>query len=363
MKIWDVKSGTEIKTLTGPNSNVFSVAFNPEGTLLAAGFGGAIKIWDVESGIERQTLQAGFSYFLSMIFNSQGNLLAAGNSEGTVSIWDVTDITSEKEDRKIKTLLNPSTTSDKGITSIIFNPQENLLISGSQDKTIRIWDVDSGREIRTLDAHSTIKGMTFNPQGNLLSAGTFNEVMQIWDINSGTQIKTFKLFYNDMVVARISSAAFNPQGTLLATDAYGLSHHNTVGIWDVISGTLIQNLMGHRGSIDSVAFNSLGTLLATGSHDKMARIWELYNLDDFKAVLTTKARTDLFHEAHQKFNADPKQPLDLGQGDLRRIFKDLPPEWQQIIKATITVINEEEPVPQQEVVAPWYTRWRRNIGL
>ncbi|WP_433685398.1 caspase, EACC1-associated type [Nocardia sp. CA-119907] len=250
---------TTAAVLTGHTGKVYSVAFNPAGTLLATGSSDkTARLWDVTSRqLVGQPLTGHTGDVESVAFNPAGTLLATGSYDQTVRLWDVAS----------RELVGQPLGHTNGVVSVAFNPAGTLLATGSYDQTVRLWDVAS-RELvgQPLGHTSWVLSVAFNRDGTLLATGSSDQTVRLWDVASRELIGQPLTGHTNEVV----SVAFNPTGTLLATGSYDM----TVRLWDVASRELVGQPLGHTDLVWSVAFNPAGTLLATGSLDK-TRLWDV----------------------------------------------------------------------------------------
>ena len=114
------------------------------------------------------------------------------------------------------------------VRSVAFSPDGRLLASGSLDGTAKLWDVASGRELRTLSGHSgEVYSVAFSPDGRVLASGGYDETVKLWDVASGRELRTLS-----GRSGKVTSVAFSPDGRVLASG----SDYNTVKLWDVASG-------------------------------------------------------------------------------------------------------------------------------
>ena len=189
IKLWDVKTGNVINTLTGHTDRVTSVAFNPYGKMLASGsWDNSIKLWDVKTGTITRTLTGHKNTVDSVAFSPDGKMLASGSADSTIKLWDV------KTGNKIHTL--KCYTFMDWVTSVAFSPDGTILASAAKD-TIKLWNVKTGKEIHTLIVYKDfVNSVAFSPDGIMLAAGTESGTIVLWrlvNLKDVEQLSTLEL--------------------------------------------------------------------------------------------------------------------------------------------------------------------------
>jgi WD40 repeat protein len=260
IKLWDVATGREVRTLKGHTNSVNSVAFSPDGKILASGsLDETIKLWDVATGREIRTFSGHTASVWSVAFSPDGKLLASGSWDETIKLWDVA--TGEE----IHTFKGHT----DHVESVAFSPDGRTLASGSWDETIKLWDVATGKELRTLKGHTDyVRSVAFSPDGKLLASGSVDHTIKLWDVATGREIRTLS-GHTDWV----ESVAFSPDGKTLASGSY-----REIKLWDVATGRELRTLKGYTGYVYSVAFSPDGKILAFGSQDETIKLWDVSDL-------------------------------------------------------------------------------------
>jgi len=276
IKLWDLNTKKVLASLSGHSQAVKSVTFSPDGKILAtASDDKTIKLWQVETLEEICTLLGHSHTVKSVAFSPDGQILASGSWDKTIKLWDVNTGT------EICTI----TGHQLQVNSVAFSPQGQLLASASYDRTIRLWQLrafvrfEEKFENRpcysllgTLSGHAwAVLTVAFSPDGKILATGSDDNTIKLWEVNTGQLICTL-VGHSWSVVA----VAFTADGeTLLSA-----SCDKTVKLWRVSTAEEIVTLSGHIDSVSAVAVSKVTQLIASGSRDKTIKLWQLVEQDN-----------------------------------------------------------------------------------
>ena len=198
------------------------------------------------------------------------------------------------------------------VNSVAFNHDGTKIVSGSDDNTIRVWNVDTGESILTLKGHtSEVYSVGFNHDGTKIVSGSFDETIRVWNVdvksdNYGECILTLK----DQWLYSVRSVGFNHDGTKIVSK----SSTEDLRVWNVNTGESILTLKGHRRTVRSVGFNHDGTKIVSGSFDRTIRVWNVdVKSDNYgQCILTLKGHTNGVYSVG--FNHDGTKIVS-GSGD------------------------------------------------
>ncbi|KAB8333912.1 NACHT domain-containing protein [Scytonema tolypothrichoides VB-61278] len=323
IRLWDIKTGECLKILQEHSNIVRSVVFSPNGQTLASGSADqTVRIWDVSTGECLKTFQAHADWVNSVVFSPNGQTLASGSTDQTVRIWDVStgkclkilqghtrvrsvafcpsgatlatgshdemiriwDVTTGK---CLKTLQGHT----KGVQSVTFaspigdaartqrcanSHNGQLLASTSDDKTVRLWDVDAGECLITLQGHShPVESVVFSPDDKILVSVSHDQTVRLWDVSTGECLKIFQGY-----TSWVPSVAFSPDSQILVT-----GNHFFASLWHLSTGSCLRTFQGHSSWVWSVTFSPDGKILATASQDRTIKLWNVNTGECLKTLL------------------------------------------------------------------------------
>ncbi len=154
-----------------------------------------------------------------------------------------------------------------GLWSVAISPDGRRLLSASHDFSVRLWDVESGRELMLLSGHTDhVKGVAFLPDGKRGISGADDDTLRLWDLETGRELRRFIGHTADL-----SSVAVSPDGRRALSSAID----RTIRLWDIESGRQIRALTGHTAAVIEIAFLPDGQRALSAGDDGTVRLWDL----------------------------------------------------------------------------------------
>ncbi|WP_346291509.1 NACHT and WD40 repeat domain-containing protein [Sphaerothrix gracilis] len=292
LRVWSpYDSGGKLdKYLQGHSRWISSVVINPKRQIAASGSGDhTIKLWNIRDGNCLTTFKKHEGNIHALAADNSGSLLASASRDNTIALWNFDPATSEKP---VKLLLGHR----DWVNSVSFNPDSLTLISGSSDKNIKLWDIESGNCIKSLSGHEDcIWTVAFSPSGDLFASGSDDCNIKIWDSTHLKCIKTLRYHKS-----RVNSVTFNSNGEFLATA--GLD--GVINLWNPYTGQHLRSLEGHANRVQSIVFNQINNHLISCSYDETVRIWDIEN---GKCIKTLSNRPYAGTNISGAKGLDPKQ--------------------------------------------------------
>lgn len=269
----DTLSLLEIFTSFGEGEVPRSVAFTPDGTVLASAGGNtedfAIRLWDVASGQSIRKLDGHNGIVWGVAFSPDGQMLVSVSSDATAKIWDWRNGT------LLQSLDFPTE-----VVSVSFSPDGQILAVGGVDepqgdvRNAAIWtfSVGSWKPLLKFPEYWNITAMAYSPDGRWLVGGGTSRNVQIWRTGDGTSIFTLNHAH------QVLDAAISPDGSTVATATCQITTNDEcteggVWLWNLSTGRLINKLKGFPDVVESVAFSVDGSSLIAASRDGMLRVY------------------------------------------------------------------------------------------
>jgi WD40 repeat protein/transcriptional regulator with XRE-family HTH domain len=257
VRLWDARTGRELRQLRGHTDNVISAAFSPDGKhILTGSVDNTARLWDVETGQELRRFIGHTKRIERVTFSADGKHILTASADATARLWDA----------QTGQALNVLSGHTAEVISLVASSDGKYILTGSADKTARLWDVQTGQPLHVLSGHTdAVTSVAFSPDSLHALTGSDDKTARLWDVQSGLEPARVFAGHTDA----LSSVAFSPDGQSVLTG----SRDQTARLWDTLTGVERRRFTGHSAAVNSVAFSPDGAFVITGSADQTVRFW------------------------------------------------------------------------------------------
>ena len=193
---------------------------------------------------------------LSVALSADGKYVLTGSFDKTARLWDAAT------GQEVRVF----TSHADAVLGVAFSPDGKHILTGSRDTTARLWDAATGQEVRVFSGHSgAVAGVAFSSNGQYVLTGSWSGTARLWDAATAQTIRVFT-----GQAQAVWSVTFSPDGKYVLAG----SLDKTARLWDAATGQTVRIFTGHTDDVRSVTFSPDGKYVLTGSQDSTARLWD-----------------------------------------------------------------------------------------
>lgn len=253
IRIWDVRTGTEIRQLMGPTGDISAVRFVGNGHNVAAvGSDRLLRIWNADTGTLLQQFTGLTRYVHALDISADGLFAATGSDGRSITWWDL------EKGQRLKTWKPPIPDNSRILAVAISTDGKRVLAGGDTGSLFHI-ELETGRVLNRFPHGARIEGVAFSPDGTAAVSSCINGRIALWELRSGTLIREFRGHESGVL-----EVTFNRDGTHLAS----ASKDGTVRIWETSTGQELRTYRGKGDWFSAVRFTPDGQKVFAGGGNK-----------------------------------------------------------------------------------------------
>jgi WD40 repeat protein len=254
--VWDPRTGHRVRAFVDNKNSVNDAEFSPDGSLVAtAGSDGATRVWDVTHGGRLFYFPQHTNPDVAVAWSPDGRFVADASPDRTTNVWMVSGTEEGKEFATLAGHLG-------GVTSVVFAPGGTSMLTGSADGTARLWDARFEQDLKPLGYHvGGASTASFGDEGRLVVSAGADGKARLWDVRSR------RLLHVLSPRGGVNDARISPDGRLVLTADLDAG----AGIWDARSGERVRTL--HAGRALQARFSPDGKTIVTGDASGRVQLW------------------------------------------------------------------------------------------
>ena len=299
LKLWEVSTGQCLRTFEGHSRDVNSVSLSAEGRYALSGsWDKTLKLWEINIKAHSYNSEFQVSDFkafktikgiqddLRLAIDEAHRMMNNGNNAQAFTTlyiaWERADFRDNKElltvyqnlyelsSRKSFSFAyaeNSFEGHSGNVNSVSLSADGKYALSGSHDKTLKLWDVSTGQCLRTFEGYSgDVNFVSLSADGKYALSGSHDDTLKLWEVSTGKCVRTFEGHSGN-----VNSVSLSADGKY----ALSGSHDKTLKLWEVSTGKCLRTFEGHSGIVWSVSLSADGKYALSGSDDDTFRLWEV----------------------------------------------------------------------------------------
>jgi WD40 repeat protein len=275
VRLWDTKTGQQLRQLTGHKDEIWGVAFSPDDKMVAsASTDKTMRTWETASGNSLGTFSGHTDWVRGVFFFPDKKRILTASDDYSLRTWDLSNANELKRMTGHTNFVNGLSVSRDG----------KRAVTGSVDQTVRVWDLDKAEEIGRYFHNNEVWAVAISPDGKKAVAASTDNVVKMFDLDKKQEIRQITH------PTRVWAIAFSPNGKQFVTGTGGPvtvvpkdqveggwpqqgNNDASLYFWETDSGKAVRRLSGHNGNVRAVAYASDGRFVVSGGDDNTMRLW------------------------------------------------------------------------------------------